>query len=154
VIDQVPNCVFAAVSVLPPNTEIAPHYGDTNGIVRSHLALVVPAEYPTIAIKVGEEVMGWKEGEMICFINFRKHQVWNRSDKRRYVLMVDFVPKPLQHRTMEICSKGLGSQSFIYVYKTIPLVKHLPEFAFGLMSAVATVIWRLYLPIQRRLKFL
>jgi beta-hydroxylase len=154
VLDQIPNAVFSAISVLPAGAEITPHYGDTNGIVRSHLALVVPAPHPTIAIKVGDEEMGWKEGEMICFVNVQKHQVWNRSDKRRYVLMVDFVPRILQHRTKEICAKGLGSQSFIFVYKAFPFVKHLPAFVHQLMVHVATAIWWVYLPIQRRLKFL
>lgn len=154
IIDQIPNAVFAAVSVLPPNTEIAPHYGDTNGIVRSHLALVIPAEYPTCAIKVGEEEMGWKEGELICFINVQKHTVWNKSPHRRYVLMIDFIPKPLQHRFMEISSKGLGSQSFIFFYKKFPFIQKLPEFIHNMMIAAFTLIWRIYLPFQRRVKFL
>jgi aspartyl/asparaginyl beta-hydroxylase (cupin superfamily) len=153
-LDANPNIVLGAISVLNPRTEIAPHYGDTNGIIRAHLALVVPEPYPKIGIKVGDEEMGWEEGKMICFINVQKHQVWNYSDRRRYVLMVDFVPKPLQSRTREICAKGLGSQSFIYVYKTIPFVKHLPAFVHQFMVHVATAIWWVYLPVQRSLKFL
>lgn len=153
-IDKIPNCVLASISVLPPNTEIKPHYGDTNGIVRAHLGLIVPAPYPTIAIKVGDEEQGWVEGDFMCFINVHKHQVWNRSNARRYVLMIDFVPKPLKNRQMEICTKGLGSQSFIYVYRNIPFIKYLPEFIYDFMSWSATKIWRLYLPIQRKFKFL
>jgi hypothetical protein len=154
IIDKIPNIVFAAVSVLPPHTELAPHFGDTNGIVRSHLGLIIPAEYPTIAIRVGEEERGWKEGELLCFINVQKHSVWNRSAERRYVLMIDFVPKILENRQEEICAKGLGSQSFIYLYKNISLVRKLPNFVYPFMCWVATLIWRIYLPFQRRLKFL
>lgn len=153
-IDQIPNIVFAAVSVLPPNSEIAPHFGDTNGIIRTHLGLIIPAPYPTIAIKIGEEERGWQEGELMCFINVQKHSVWNRSNERRYVLMVDFVPKILENRIMEICCKGLGSQSFIYLYKNIKLVRALPGFVQDFMCQVATAIWRIYLPLQRRFKFL
>jgi|ERR1043165_8790759 aspartyl/asparaginyl beta-hydroxylase (cupin superfamily) len=150
ILDQIPNAVFAAISILPPNTEIAPHYGDTNGIVRAHLGLIVPAAYPTIAIRVGTEEMGWKEGELLCFINVQRHSVWNRSTQKRYVLMIDFVPEALKSRTMEICSKGLGSQSFNYLHKKLALVRMLPLATHNWIAAVFTIFWRLYLPIQRK----
>lgn len=154
VIDKIPDCVFASISILPPNTEIKPHFGDTNGIVRSHLALIVPEEYPTIGIRVGNEERGWKEGELLCFINVQRHSVWNRSSSRRYVLMVDFVPKNLANRKMEICSKGLGSQSFIILYNRIPIIKYMPQFVHNFMCWIATIFWRIALPIQRRFEFL
>lgn len=150
--DKIPNITFVAISILNPNTEIKPHYGDTNGIVRSHLGLVIPAPYPTIAIKVGEEEKGWAEGELLCFINVQRHSVWNRSSGRRYVLMVDFVPEPLRHRQMEICAKGLGSQSFNVLYGRIPLVRKLPAFFHTLICDMAAVFWRIALPFQRNIK--
>lgn len=154
VVQQVPNCVFAGISILPPHTEIKPHYGDTNAIVRAHLGLVVPAPYPDIAIHVGEEERGWEEGKMLCFINVTKHWVWNNTDHRRYVLMFDFIPQPLVHRTAEICSRALGSQSFIFFYKRWAWVRALPEFTHGTICHLFALIWRVYLPIQRRFKFL
>ncbi len=154
VIDKIPNIVFAAISILPPHTELAPHYGDTNGIVRTHLGLVIPAPHPQIAIKVGEEERGWKDGELLCFINVQKHSVWNRTDERRYILMVDFVPKVLEHRQAEICATGLGSQSFIFFYKRMALVRALPPFIHSFMCWSFALIWRVFLPFQRRFKFL
>lgn len=154
ILDQIPNAVFSAISVLPPGVELAPHYGDTNGIVRCHLALVVPEPYPAIAIRVGEEERGWEEGEVLCFINVQRHSVWNKSDKRRYVLMVDIVPNCLIHRKMEICSLGLGSQSFIFFYNKFNFVQKLPKFIHNLMCNVFSFIWRIYLPIQRKFSFL
>lgn len=154
IIDQIPNLVLGAISVLPPNTEIAPHYGDTNGIVRSHLALIVPEPYPTIGIRVGDEEHGWEEGELICFINVQKHSVWNRSNKRRYVIMLDFVPDILSNRKMEICSKGLGSQSFIFLYNKFALFRSMPTYVHEFSCVIFSLIWRLYLPVQRRFEFL
>jgi len=154
VIDQIPSIVFAAISILPPHTEIAPHFGDTNGIVRTHLGLIIPAPYPTIAIKVLEEERGWKEGELLCFINVQKHSVWNRSSERRYLLMVDFVPKNLVHRQAEICASGLGSQSFIYFYKNVALVRAMPAFVHNIMCSAFAFFWRIFLPFQRRFEFL
>ncbi len=154
IIDKIPNIVFATISILPPHTELAPHFGDTNGIVRTHLGLVIPEPYPTIAIKVGEEERGWKDGELLCFINVQKHSVWNRSNERRYLLMVDFVPNVLKDRQMEICAKGLGSQTFIYFYKRVGLVRAMPEFIHSFMCWMFAFIWRIYLPFQRRFTFL
>ena len=154
VIDQIPNCVFAGISILPPHTEIKPHYGDTNAIVRTHLSLVVPEPYPTIGIRVGDEERGWEEGELLCFINVQKHNVWNNSDKRRYVLMFDFIPKDLEHRTTEICTKALGSQSFIFFYKRFAFVRLLPVFTHDFICSLFALIWRIYLPIQKKFSFL
>ncbi len=154
VIQQIPNCVFAGISILPPHTEIKPHYGDTNAIVRTHLGLIVPEPYPVIGINVKGENRGWEDGELLCFINVQQHHVWNNSSKRRYVLMFDFIPQPLIHRTDEICSTALGSQSFIFFYKHTRLVKHLPTFIHSMMCKTFSVFWRIYLPIQRRLEFL
>lgn len=154
VVQQVPNCVFAGISILPPHTEIKPHYGDTNAIVRAHLGLIVPAPHPDIAIHVGEEERGWEEGKMLCFINVTQHWVWNNTDHRRYVLMFDFIPKPLVHRTNEICSRALGSQSFIFFYKRWAWVRALPEFTHGIICRLFAIVWRIYLPIQRKFKCL
>ena len=154
VIKQIPNCVFAGISTLPPRTHISPHYGDTNAIVRTHLALIVPEPYPTIGIKVGDEEKGWEEGELLCFINVQKHNVWNNSERRRYVLMFDFVPQPLVHRMNEICTNALGSQSFIFFYKRIALIRKLPKFMHDFMCLCFSFIWKIYLPIQRRFIFL
>jgi ornithine lipid ester-linked acyl 2-hydroxylase len=149
--DQIPNCVFAGISILPPHTEIKPHFGDTNAIVRTHLGLIIPDPYPTIAIRVGEEERGWEEGELLCFINVTEHSVWSRSDKKRYILMFDFVPEVLAHRQYEIATNALGSQSFIYFYKHFSLVRTLPLFTHGFFCSVFSWAWKLYLPFQRRL---
>ena len=154
IIDQIPNCVFAGISILPPHTEIKPHYGDTNAIVRTHLGLIIPDPYPVIAIKVGEEERGWEEGELMCFINVTKHSVWSRSDKKRYILMFDFIPKVLEHRKMEIATNALGSQSFIFFYKRYGIVRKLPLFTHGFFCRSFALVWRFYLPVQRRFKFL
>jgi hypothetical protein len=74
----------------------------------------------------------------------------NRSNKRRYVLMFDFVPKPLIHRLDEICHNALGSQSFIFFYKRFAIIRALPVWFHHLMVATFSLIWKGYLPIQRK----
>lgn len=121
---------------MPPNTEILPHFGDTNGVVRTHLGLVIPAPYPEIAIKVGADETGWKEGELLCFTIVNRHQVWNRSTKRRYIVILDFVPKILEARKMEIVCNTLGSQSFTFRSYKFAFVEILPTFTHILVYKI------------------
>ena len=150
--DQIASCTTVTISVLSPHTEIKPHYGDTNGVIRVHLGLIVPDPYPTIAMQVGEEVRGWEEGELLLFTIVQRHSVWSRSDKRRYLLIIDFVPKVLAHKQQEICTKTLGSQTFIFIYKRIAFFRHLPEFMVRFLCSAFSVMWIFLLPIQRKIK--
>ncbi len=150
--DQIANITTVTISVLSPHTEIKPHFGDTNGVIRAHLGLVVPDPYPTIAMKVGDEVRGWENGELLMFTIVQRHSVWSRSDKRRYLLIVDFVPKVIGDRQNEICTKTLGSQTYIFLYKRIGLFKHFPEFMVRFLCFSFYILWIFLLPIQRRIK--
>ena len=152
IIDQIPNCVFSAVSILPPNSDIAPHFGDTNGIIRAHLGLVVPAPYPEIAIHVGEDERGWQEGELMCFVNVHKHHVWNKTNQKRYVLMVDIVPEVLKKRQNEICYLGLGSQTYNYFYKEFGWFRKLPKVVHHVFLKLSMLLWKIYLPIETSFK--
>jgi aspartyl/asparaginyl beta-hydroxylase (cupin superfamily) len=150
--DQIPSCTTVTISILHPHTEIKPHYGDTNGVIRAHLGLIVPDPYPIVAMQVGDEVQGWKEGELLFFTIVNRHMVWSKSDKKRYLLLLDFVPEPLRKKQVEICAKTLGSQTYIFLYKRIGLFKYLPEPLADFMCFSFSLLWRVLLPIQRAVK--
>jgi len=154
VVAQIPNAVFATISILPPHTDILPHCGNCNGIVRAHIGLVVPEPEPTCAIRVGDEMHGWKEGGLLTFTIVNRHAAWNHSDHRRYIVIVDIVPEMHRHRTMEICSKNLGTSTFNTLYDRFSLVRRLPNAVHEFMCQVFSVFWRVYLPVQRRVRFL
>lgn len=154
VTDQIGSITTVTISVLSPQTVIKPHYGDTNGVIRAHLGLVVPDPGPTIALEVGGEARGWEEGELLLFTIVQRHTAWSRSDRKRYVLLIDFVPKVLGAKQTEICAKTLGSQSYIFLYKRIGFFKHLPEFMASFLCSFFSALWMLLLPIQRRVKLI
>ncbi len=151
--DQIPSCTTVTISILHPFTEIKPHYGDTNGVIRAHLGLIVPDAYPTVGMRVGDEEQGWKEGELLFFTIVNRHHVWSKSAKKRYLLLIDFVPELLKDKQAEICSKTLGSQTYIFLYKRISLFRHLPESIANFMCFSFSVLWRVLLPIQRKVKW-
>lgn len=153
-VKNIPNCTLTVLTVLSPNTTVKPHYGDTNGIVRCQLGLVIPAAYPECGIRVGEEEKGWTEGEFIAFTEAHLHSVWNKSSAKRYLLIVDLKSPFVPESKLEVCSKVLGAQSFNYLEKRFPIFEKLPNQAADLLCFFLALGWRLYLPVQRRIKFL
>lgn len=154
VLNQIPNASFAVISVLSPHTIIKPHYGDTNGIVRAHLGLIIPDTLPACGIRVGEEEQGWTEGGLTLFTEAYLHGAWNKTDKKRYVLVVDFVPAFMGQSKITVCTQLLGAQSFNYLEKRFTILEHLPLWAANILCRAIAIGWRLYLPVQRRLPFL
>lgn len=154
VIDQIPGCSFAVISVLSPHTIIKPHYGDTNGIVRSHLGLIIPAGLPDCGIRVGQEERGWQDGELVLFTEAYLHGAWNNSDQKRYVLVLDFVPAFMGQSKIKVCTTLLGAQSFNYLEQRFPIFRRLPDSWADMVCSILALGWRFYLPIQRTFSFL
>jgi aspartyl/asparaginyl beta-hydroxylase (cupin superfamily) len=73
-------------SVMAPGTRISPHRGPTNIRIRCHLGLYVP---PDCGMRVGSEMISWKEGKCTVFDDTFEHEVWNNSKEPRAVLVVD-----------------------------------------------------------------
>jgi len=113
VVERIPGLVTAGFSSLKPMTQIAPHVGYeyetaadgslttqkklNTTVLRLHLGVVVPPTYTDLgcAIRVGEEVAAWREGECLCFDDAIQHEAWNRSQGTRVVLLVDFLKSAL-----------------------------------------------------------
>ena len=74
------------LSCLDPKSRVAPHYGPTNVRLRCHLGLEVPRG---CGIRVGGITGRWEEGKCLVFDDSFRHDVWNESDARRIVLILD-----------------------------------------------------------------
>ncbi len=73
-------------SCLDPGSRVAPHQGPTNVRLRCHLGLEVPDK---CGIRVGGVTGVWEEGRCLVFDDSFRHEVWNESDRRRVVLVLD-----------------------------------------------------------------
>lgn len=93
IIYNIPEIISCDYSYLDANAHILPHQGYSRMILRCHLPLVVPNE-ELCAIRVGDETMHWKEGDLIIFDDSFEHEAWNKSNEKRIVLMFD-IPNPL-----------------------------------------------------------
>jgi aspartyl/asparaginyl beta-hydroxylase (cupin superfamily) len=87
VLHQLPNLAQSAIfSALTAGTHLWPHCGPINGIVTIQLALLVPAG---CEIRVGRETRTWQEGRCLVFDDSFEHEVWNRGQEGRFILLLD-----------------------------------------------------------------
>jgi aspartyl/asparaginyl beta-hydroxylase (cupin superfamily) len=94
-LEKIPNVYQAFFSILDPGKSIPAHSGGYLGYLRYHLGLLVPKNRPP-SMRVKDQIHTWKEGESIVFDDSWEHEVYNKSDSLRVVLIVDFLrPMPL-----------------------------------------------------------
>ncbi len=89
-LDQVPHVFQAFFSRLDPRKEIPIHHTLYNGYLRYHLAVKVPQKDPPYMLLGGSELR-WVEGKGVLFDDSIPHEVINRCDESRIVLIVDIM---------------------------------------------------------------
>jgi ornithine lipid ester-linked acyl 2-hydroxylase len=91
----IPGMTTAMFSIFSPNKRVPPHGGPYKGVLRLHLALMVPEPADACGIRVGNDIRHWTEGRSLVFDDTFEHEAWNDTDGTRVVLFVDF-KRPLQ----------------------------------------------------------
>ena len=89
-VEQIPGMVMAGFSRLAPGTHIKPHVGYggwAQYVLRVHLGLIVNDR---CEMRVGPETRQWREGTVTIFCDATEHEVWNRGDTERVVLLLDY----------------------------------------------------------------
>lgn len=111
-LEKIPNLYQAFFSILDPGKSIPAHCGTYLGYLRYHLGLVVPKNNPP-SMRVKDQIHTWEEGGSILFDDSWEHEVYNKSDGLRVVLIVDFLrpmPAPL-HATNWLLTHLVGRHS-------------------------------------------
>jgi beta-hydroxylase len=94
-VQNIPGLKTAMFSIFEPGKHLPAHRGPYNGLLRLHLGLIVPEPRDKVAIRVDKRICHWEEGRALIFDDAYEHEAWNKTDKVRVVLFVDFV-KPLR----------------------------------------------------------
>jgi beta-hydroxylase len=92
---NIPGLITVMFSILEPGKHLPPHRGPYNGVLRLHLGLIVPEPRERLGIRVDHVTYRWREGEAVIFDDAYEHEAWNKTDRTRVVLFVDF-RKPLR----------------------------------------------------------
>ena len=94
ILESIPGMYTAFFSVLAPGKHIPLHRGPYRGLLRCHLALIVPEPRQDCWIEVGGETSTWEEGRCIVFDDTYRHRVENNTGGRRVVMFID-IKRPL-----------------------------------------------------------
>lgn len=139
-INQIPDLISASFNLLEPHSTIYPHCGDTNGIYRMHLGLIIPASLPECGFKVENEERAWKEGEWLAFIDAKQHQAWNHTDNNRFIFVIDVVRPEFRNRKCKIITTVLTglflqrrAEKYPFMYKLQSVVFLKKPIVFSLL---------------------
>jgi aspartate beta-hydroxylase len=69
-----------------PGAHITAHCGPSNVSLTLHLGLSVP---PETEIRVGDETRRWQEGKCLVLDDSFEHEVWNRGERTRFILLLE-----------------------------------------------------------------
>ena len=86
-ITRIQNLKYASMSCLDPNTETEVHNKFDQRLYRAHIPLQVPKGKCGICVE--KECRTWKERDFLLIDENLMHQVWNYTNKRRVILLLD-----------------------------------------------------------------
>jgi aspartyl/asparaginyl beta-hydroxylase (cupin superfamily) len=95
VLRAIPGVITGFFSILAPGKRLPPHYGPYRGVLRHHLALIVPEPREKCGIRVDDQTRHWTEGQSLVFDDTYEHEAWNNTDGERVVLFLD-IKRPLR----------------------------------------------------------
>ncbi|MFT4536362.1 MAG: aspartyl/asparaginyl beta-hydroxylase (cupin superfamily) [Saprospiraceae bacterium] len=127
ILRSIPNLVSASISILESGSTINPHRGDTNGIMRGHLPILVPKEINNIGFKVNEEEVVWEQGKLLLFNDAAYHSAWNLSSSSRIVMIIDIIRPEFASHAYHICSTILSSLIYQNISLKVKALKQLPQ---------------------------
>lgn len=146
-LESIPNLTSAFINVLEPHSAVPIHNGDSNGVVRFHLGLDVPAG--DVALRVGSETRQCRNGQILGFCDAHEHEAWNRSDRRRVVFIFDVMRPEYAARTKSICANTLAATAVAWLENRTGSGP-LPQPARNGLRRAVGLGFRAWLPLQRR----
>lgn len=103
---------MAFFSIMNPKTHVPPHTSEINTRMRYHLGIEVPER--DIHFRIHDQRITWKQDRCIKIDDSYEHEVFQQSDRRRVVFVMD-VPHPeLRPEELEFleefwrCTTGFG----------------------------------------------
>ena len=145
---KIPHLLTLQVAVLNPKTRVKAHFGDTNAIIRSHLGLVIPGDLPDIGFRNGSTEVCWKEGKVLSFCVAHRHYVWNNTESKRIIILLDTIHPAYVKEKVWICSGLLAASLMKLISTKCALTKRFPHFIIHVFHKILTVVFRFLLFLQ------
>lgn len=90
ILEQIPGINSGFFSIMEANGHIPRHKGVTKAILTCHLGLMVPHDRQKCYIQIENETHYWEAGKTMVFDDTYDHEVWNKTNEDRVVLLIQF----------------------------------------------------------------
>lgn len=145
ILTSIPGITAFSISHLKPQTEIKPHRGDTNAIMRCHLGISIPEQSERCQLKVRYTSRSWEEGKLLVFNDAARHEAWNLTDEPRTVLLIDVVRPEFRSKKRHVCAMVLSGLVMQALIGKLQLLGKLPTFLLAPVFIPVYLITRLAL---------
>ena len=129
IFNSIPGLTGLSISILPPNTIIKPHYGDTDAVCRIHIPVQIPAQLPECGLSVNNENKSWDD--IIIFCDTHLHSAWNKTDKYRVVVIADILLPQFVSEKSKVCNNAISLLRLQKLLGNFPALNKLPWFLKG-----------------------
>jgi aspartyl/asparaginyl beta-hydroxylase (cupin superfamily) len=141
IIESITGMTSCSFSILNPHTTIKPHHGDSNVMYRCHLTLKCDDGLPQIGMRVKDETIEWKNGEIFAFCDAYEHEVWNKTDSKRLVLILDVIREDFENDKKQICAEVNATMFWQLKFQKFYFIKHLPKWSRKLLLKITAVFF-------------
>lgn len=151
IVNQIPHVVTVQVAVLNPHTRVKAHFGDSNAIIRNHLGVVIPGVYPQLGFRNGTKEKCWEEGKVLAICIAHRHYVWNYTDQKRIILLVDTIHPDYVNKKYFICAGLLAASALKLIATNLPITKKTPHWLVRTFHKIVSAIFIVVLLFQEKL---
>lgn len=151
-LSQIDNVVNIGFNLLEPHSKIKPHQGDTNAIIRCHLALEVPDEKEKCFLCVKNEKKFWEKGEVLAFTDAYTHYAENQTSQRRIILLFDILRPEYTKKKNLICATVISSFYLQQIGNYVPSLYRMPRKWFKLFLYPIVKFIQAAIPVRNFLK--
>ena len=141
-IDQIPGVLSCGFSILKPQTSIKPHDGDSNVMYRCHLTLRSNGGIEEIGMRVGTETITWQNGKVFAFCDAYNHEVWNKTNEERWILIVDILREEFIDEKTSICKYVSATLWWQLKFQKHYFFKHMPRWSRRWLIAVTAIFMK------------
>ncbi len=149
ILKTIPNLTSFSLSVLEAGSNINPHQGDTDAIIRCHVGIDIPGPLPDCGFQVGKEIRPWQNGIALPFCDAHTHTAWNHTDRRRIVLILDVMRPEFAGQQNAVCAHVLASSVMQMLYQRFAFLGQRSGYVKKALYTAARIGIRGFLPVQR-----
>lgn len=137
---NIPGLTGLAISILPAQTSVNPHYGDTDAVYRIHIPIKIPSALPVCGLKVNGIEKSWEQNELLAFCDAHLHEAWNNSTETRIVLIADVLREEYLMAQKNVCLNALSLLQLQQLTNYHKWINSFPSFSKGILRIILKTV--------------